>query len=217
MDLPPSRRAGPAMNPAPPARLLIVDDESAQVVALCRTLAFEGYATTGAGSGPEALSALRTAAADRACAFDVLITDLMMPDMDGIALLRAAQETDPDLVSIVMTGHGTIDTAVEAMKTGALDYILKPFKLSAVIPVLSRAMTVRRLRRENAELELRVRERTASLEAANNALEAANKELEAFSYSVSHDLRAPLRHIDGFAQLLEEGYAAQFPPAAQRL
>jgi len=54
------------MNPAPPARLLIVDDESAQVVALCRTLAFEGYATTGAGSGPEALSALRTAAADRA-------------------------------------------------------------------------------------------------------------------------------------------------------
>jgi len=134
------------MNPAPLARLLIVDDESAQVIALCRTLEFEGYATTGAGSGPEALAVLRTAAVDRASPFDVLITDLMMPDMDGIALLRAAQETDPDLVGLVMTGHGTIDTAVEAMKSGALDYILKPFNLRTILPVLSRALGVRRLR-----------------------------------------------------------------------
>jgi len=190
------------MNPAPLARLLIADDEGAQVIALCRTLEFEGYATSGAGSGPEALAVLRTAAVDRASAFDVLITDLMMPDMDGIALLRAAQEIDPDLVGLVMTGHGTIDTAVEAMKSGALDYILKPFNLRTIIPVLSRALAVRRLRLENAALLQRVANRTTELEAANLELQRANKELEAFTYSVSHDLRQPLNGMLGFSDFL---------------
>ena len=77
----------------------------------------------------------------------------MMPEMDGIALLQAALEIDPNLVGIIMTGEGTIATAVEAMKSGALDYILKPFKLSAILPVLARALAVRRLRLENAALE----------------------------------------------------------------
>ncbi len=148
----------------------------------------------------------------------------MMPRMDGIALLQAAQNIDPDLVGVIMTGEGTIVTAVEAMKTGALDYILKPFKLSVILPVLSRALTVRRLRIENRELEQSVRERTSQLEvanreleAANKELEAANKELEAFSYSVSHDLRGPLTVIVGSAELLVEDYAAQMPARARQL
>ena len=58
----------------------------------------------------------------------MLLADLMMPGMDGIALIEAARRVDADLVSIIMTGEGTIATAVEAMKAGALDYILKPFK-----------------------------------------------------------------------------------------
>ena len=190
------------MNPAPLARLLIVDDESAQVIALCRTLALEGYATAGAGSGPEALCALRAAAADRAGAFDVLITDLMMKDMNGIALLRAAQDIDPDLVGLVMTGDGTIDTAIEAMKSGALDYILKPFTLRTIRPVLLRALAVRRLRLENAQLLRRVANRTTELEAANRELQRANKEPEAFTYSVSHDLRQPLNGMIGFTEFL---------------
>ncbi len=190
------------MNPAPLARLLIVDDESAQVIALCRTLALEGYATAGAGSGPEALCALRAAAADRAGAFDVLITDLMMKDMNGIALLRAAQDIDPDLVGLVMTGDGTIDTAIEAMKSGALDYILKPFTLRTIRPALLRALAVRRLRLENAQLLRRVANRTTELEAANRELQRANKELEAFTYSVSHDLRQPLNGMIGFTEFL---------------
>jgi PAS domain S-box-containing protein len=129
-------------------RLLIVDDESAQMKALCDTLETEGYSTVGFTSASSALEALREQPA-----FDLVLSDLMMPEIDGIALLRAALEIDPNLVGIVMTGHGTIDSAVQAMQAGALDYILKPFKLSAVLPVLARALAVRRLRVENIQLQ----------------------------------------------------------------
>src|SRR5258706_6326131 len=141
------------MSPNPIAKLLIVDDEAAQMRALCNTLENEGYAPTGFTSANKALAVLREQE------FDLVLTDLMMPEMDGIALLRAALEIDSNLVGIVMTGHGAIDTAVDAMKTGALDYILKPFKLSAILPVLARALTVRQLRLEKAVLENRLRER----------------------------------------------------------
>jgi signal transduction histidine kinase/FixJ family two-component response regulator len=128
------------------ARLLIVDDEEALMTALCNTLNVEGYATTGFSSARAALAQLRERQ------FDLLLTDLMMPEMNGIALLHAAQEIDPDLAGIVMTGHGTIDTAVEALRGGALDYVLKPFRLNNLLPVLTRALETRRLRTENIQL-----------------------------------------------------------------
>jgi len=127
-------------------RLLVVDDEARQMEALCRTLTPEGYDVTGCSTPGDALAALRDQS------FDVLLTDLMMPGMDGVELLAAALEIDPDLVGVMMTGHGTVGTAVNAMKIGALDYILKPFNLSAIRPVLARAVNVRRLRLENIRL-----------------------------------------------------------------
>ena len=197
---PAQRSEAPQDDPRP--RVLIVDDESTQVVALCRTLGAEGFATTGTGSANEALALLRSAVDNPATAFDVLMTDLQMPEMNGINLLRAAHEVDSVLMGIVMTGHGTIDTAVDAMKSGALDYIVKPFKLKAVIPVLTRAISLRRLRLENAELSARVAERSAALEAANRHLKVANQELEAFTFSISHDLRQPLSAMIGFSEYL---------------
>ena len=179
------------VSSALPPRILIVDDEAAQVQALCDILGQQGYEAKGFSSGARALCELENSR------FDLLLTDLTMPEMDGIDLLKAARQSDPDLVGIIMTGAGTIASAVEAMKSGALDYILKPFKLSAVLPVLSRALAMRRLRMENLQLQQDLRAHAAELE-------AANKDLEAFSYSVSHDLRAPLRAITGFCRIVED-------------
>jgi two-component system sensor histidine kinase/response regulator len=186
------------------ARLLIVDDEVAQMRALSDTLGLEGYATTGFSSATEALAALRPGG------FDLLLTDLMMPEMDGIALISEARKIDATLGALIMTGHGTIDTAVQAMKGGALDYILKPFKLNVILPVIARALDVQRLRRENAELQERERRRSEELA-------IAYQDLESFSYSISHDLRAPLRIIDSFAQMLEEDYAEGLDTEARRI
>jgi two-component system, sensor histidine kinase and response regulator len=189
------------MEETPTARILIVDDEAALATALARTLQNEGYDTASLTTATQAVPLLR-AAFESGAPFDVLITDLMMPEMNGIALLRAALQIDEHLAVVVMTGHGTIDSAVAAMRNGALDFIEKPFNLTVIRPVLSRAFAVRRLRRENAALIARVAERTRELEAANSELRSVNRELEAFAHTVAHDLRTPLHTMMGFAELL---------------
>jgi DNA-binding NtrC family response regulator len=142
------------MSASRPGRILIVDDEVELMRALCDSLQGPQFSVRGATAPSEALEALSSGD------FDIMLSDLMMPEMDGIALLRKALEFDPNLVGIIMTGQGAISTAVEAMKVGAFDYILKPFKLQAILPVLSRAMEVRRLRLENIRLRRYVEDLT---------------------------------------------------------
>jgi len=127
-------------------KILVIDDEVELKAILVESLASHGYETSGFSSGEEALVALRGEA------FDLLLTDLMMPEMDGIAVVYEALKIDPHLVAIVMTGQGTIQTAVEAMKVGAFDYVLKPFKLQTMMPILTRAMNTRHMRLENLQL-----------------------------------------------------------------
>ncbi|MCU0704188.1 MAG: sigma-54 dependent transcriptional regulator [Fimbriiglobus sp.] len=127
-------------------RILIVDDERELRAALCETLADEGYETTGAGDVPDAVRAL----AGRE--FDLILSDLMMPGGSGLDLLRHVRDTDPHQLLVIMTGQGSIHTAVEAMRLGAFDYVLKPFDLAFMLPVLDRALETRRLRAENSRL-----------------------------------------------------------------
>jgi signal transduction histidine kinase/DNA-binding response OmpR family regulator len=127
-------------------RVLIVDDEVELMTALCESLTDQGYQALGRTSAHEALALLQEQDVD------LLVCDLMMPEMDGIALLRAALEIDPHLMGIIMTGQGTTRRAVDAMKVGAFDYVRKPCRLHALLPVLARALQVRKLRMENVEL-----------------------------------------------------------------
>jgi CheY-like chemotaxis protein len=127
-------------------RVLIVDDEVELMTALCESLTAQGYEALGRTSASEALALLQEQD------IDLLVCDLMMPDMDGMALLRAALDIDPHLGGIIMTGQDTMQTAMDALRGRAFDYIPKPFRLQALLPVLARALQVRRLHMENMQL-----------------------------------------------------------------
>lgn len=129
-------------------RLLIVDDEMESLSPVCELLQKCGYMVDGYTSCDAALAALR-----EEC-YDLLLIDLVMPDMDGITLLTKALAVDPYLIGIIITGRGSIETAVDAMKSGAFDFIVKPLDLEILKRTVSRAMKVRRLREEEKKYRL---------------------------------------------------------------
>ena len=133
--------------------LLIVDDEGALREAIAERLADHGFAVTQAESGEQALQRLSE------FAFDILITDLRLPGIDGRQVLHAALERYPEIIVIVITGYGTVKDAVEAIKQGAADFITKPFQFDALLHVLNSALEQRRLKSENAYLRSQLEDR----------------------------------------------------------
>jgi len=133
--------------------LLIVDDEKALREAIAERLSDHGFTVEQADSGEAAVQRL----AD--FAFDILITDLRLPGMDGRQVLDAALERYPELIAIVITGYGTVKDAVDAIKQGAADFITKPFQFDALLHVLNSALEQRRLKSENAYLRSQLEER----------------------------------------------------------
>jgi two-component system, NtrC family, response regulator PilR len=139
--------------PEPSRHLLLVEDESALRAAVAEQLADHGYHVKQADSGESAVAQL----AD--FAFDVILTDLRLPGMDGSAVVEAAVERYPDIIAIVITGYGTVKDAVEAIKRGARDFVSKPFQIDELLHVLDSALEQRRLRSENAYLRAQLEER----------------------------------------------------------
>ena len=184
------------MTNATPPRLMIVEDDQTLLQALCTALTAAGSSTKGFSSPRQALDALRPGEVD------LVLTDLKMPEMDGISFVAAAREVDLDLGAIVMTGYGTTETAAQAIQGGALDYVPKPIKLQVILPVIRRALDVKRLHYENGLLSREL---------------SAYRDLEAFMHSTSLDMTARLRAMEGVASILEEELKEKLGSECQRL
>src|SRR6185295_625703 len=133
--------------------ILIVDDERAIQAALRGVLEDEGYRVTAVGSAAEALAGL----ADETP--DLIFLDIWMPGMDGLETLAEIKQRRPESAVVMISGHGTIETAVKATKLGAYDFIEKPLSLEKTLLAATRALEHTRLERENRALRARLDER----------------------------------------------------------
>jgi two-component system response regulator HydG len=129
------------------ATVLVVDDEPGIVDSLQKILERESLRVLGAGSGGEALDLIRREPVS------VLITDLMMPGMSGLDLLKASRSVSPETETVLMTAYGTVENAVEAMKQGAYDFVTKPIKRAHLLRVVGKALEKRSLVQENRSLK----------------------------------------------------------------
>ena len=127
--------------------ILIVDDELSIQKLLTVLLQSDGYRIRAVGSAREALAALKIAPAS------LMITDIKLPDQDGLSLLQQASKIDPRMIGVVMTGYATVDLAVQAMKAGATEFLMKPFECDMVLLTVKRLLELYRLRVENAVLK----------------------------------------------------------------
>ena len=134
-------------------RLLLVDDDEVFLRPLHRTLELAGYEVLPVQSGEEALDTLKTEDVD------LVLTDKRLPGMDGVALVRQIKADHAELAVVVMTAYGTIESAVEAMRLGAEDYLVKPFEAAEMLVVIRRAIEFQALKSANRRSIRRNQER----------------------------------------------------------
>jgi two-component system NtrC family response regulator len=135
-------------------RILIVEDDPGLLFTMTDALEENGFAVTGADNGGDAIRRLLDGA------FDVVVTDLRLPDKDGMEVLRAARGKTPPPSVVVMTGYGSVESAVAAMKSGAEDYLTKPFPMEGLLLLISKILRLRSLEEENRNLKRRILDRS---------------------------------------------------------
>lgn len=133
--------------------VLIIDDEPLMRISISDALKAEGYNVSSAATGSEGMKNIKDSP------YDVVITDLRLPEVDGVQILKACKQLTPDTKVLMITAYGSVDTAVEAMKLGAYDYITKPFSMDELILTVKRLIKLRDLEDENIYLKEKIEEK----------------------------------------------------------
>ncbi len=187
--------------------VLVVEDQDGERRTLCGILEDEGYKAVGVDRGEAAIEETKKRFVN------IAIIDIRLPDLSGLDVLKAIREINEDTVGIVTTGYASMETAVEAMNTGAYTYIIKPFNVDAVVATLKRALEQQRLTIENRALLKELKEANKELENTLVELKATQVQLVQagkmaaighLGAGIAHELNQPLTGIRGFTQLIKE-------------
>jgi signal transduction histidine kinase len=208
-------------------KVLVVDDEESVVVTIKAILQLDGYNVATTTSGAEARKMVRDTE------YDLVLTDLRLEDGDGLDVLKAVRERYPETVTIMLTGYASLESAIQALRAGAYDYLVKPSEVEELRATVARGIERRRLGQElrlrvaeleqanreiadlNSSLQRRVDEATAELKVRYEELKELDRMKSQFLSIASHELKTPITAMSGFLQValrrvrrLSEGAAA---------
>ena len=169
-------------------RILVVDDEESVAVTMQAILEMDGHEVMTAMSGAEAFELIRGGA------FDLVLTDLRLDDADGIQILSEVRRHSPDAVTIILTGYASLDSAVNALREGAYDYLLKPCDVEELRATVNRGLERRRL----GQL---LRQRVSELELANETINSLNADLQRRVDAATHELRMRVEQLQELDRL----------------
>jgi signal transduction histidine kinase len=194
-------------------KVLVVDDEENVVVTIKAILQLDGYDVATTTSGVEARAMVRDVE------YDLVLTDLRLEDGDGLDVLKAVRESHPETVTIMLTGYASLESAVQALRAGAYDYLVKPSEVEELRSTVSRGLERRRLGQElrkrvveleranreiadlNSSLQRRIDEATAELKERYEQLKELDRMKSQFLSIASHELKTPITAMSGFLQV----------------
>jgi signal transduction histidine kinase len=187
-------------------KVLVVDDEESVVVTIKAILQLDGYDVTTTTSGVQARAMVRDVE------YDLVLTDLRLEDGDGLDVLKAVRESSPETVTIMLTGYASLESAIQALRAGAYDYLVKPSEVEELRSTVARGVERRRLGQElrlrvaeladlNASLQQRIDEATEELKGRYEQLKELDRMKSQFLSIASHELKTPITAMSGFLQV----------------
>src|SRR2546425_10768220 len=187
-------------------KVLVVDDEESVVVTIKAILQLDGYNVAPTTSGATARAMVREVE------YDLVLTGLRLEDGDGLDVLKAVRESYPETVTIMLTGYASLESAIQALRAGAYDYLVKPSEVEELRSTVARGIERRRLGQElrqrvaelahlNASLQQRIDEATAELKERYEQLKELDRMKSQFLSIASHELKTPITAMSGFLQV----------------